>query len=281
MNKKYKKIPLILMGLSGVALLTSGFSTWVISVQATQTISNINFNVASVEDKRLVAKLVSTDTDSTLNFDADSTGGAGIISKGGSEAPSLDFGCKVQIGLASKLDGDNRKKGDYKYGEGLVDSLYNGFTINLKAVSNQEDAKKTAYNNAISSISAGNPDVSNSLLGFNIFAEGGETIEVTGLHTSTPGAQEITKTYDGTTHNKLVVKEGAVSNTLPYREFEFIFTFQWGSFFNYENPVKFNPGATGYESKTIQQAIDRLNNLYAADEVKFDVTITTKTFSVS
>ena len=46
MNKKYKKIPLILMGLSGVALLTSGFSTWVISVQATQTISNINFNGA-------------------------------------------------------------------------------------------------------------------------------------------------------------------------------------------------------------------------------------------
>lgn len=278
MNKKYKKIPLILMGLSGVALLTSGFSTWVISVQATQTISNINFNVAQVEDKRLVAKLISAD--STLNFDADSDGGAGIISKAGSDKPSLDFGCKVQIGLASKLDGDNRKSGDYTYGKGLAESLYNGFTINLKAVSNQEDAKKTAYNNAISSTSAGNPDVSNSLLGFNIFAERGETIEVTGLHTSTSSATVNTTKYDGT-HNKLVVKEGAASDTLPYREFEFIFTFQWGSFFNYENPVKFNPGATGYESKTIQQAIDRLNNLYAADEVKFDVTITTKTFSVS
>lgn len=278
MNKKYKKIPLILMGLSGVALLTSGFSTWVISVQATQTISNINFNVASVEDKRLVAKLVSTSTDSTLNFDADSDGGAGIISKVGSEKPSLDFGCKVQIGLASKFDGTNWSAGNYSYGEGLVDSLYSGFTINLKAVASQKESKKTAYNNAISSTSAGNPDVSNSLLGFNIFAEGGETIEVTGLHTSAPNAQEITTKYDET-HNKLVVKEGAVSDSLPYREFEFIFTFQRGSFFNYENPVKFNPGATGYESKTIQQAVDRLNNLYAADDVAFDVTITTKSAS--
>ena len=278
MNKKYKKIPLILMGLCGVALLTSGFSTWVISVQATQTISNINFNVAQVEDKRLVAKLISAD--STLNFDADSDGGAGIISKAGSDEPSLDFGCKVQIGLASKFNGTDWSKGNYSYGEGLVDSLYSGFTINLKAVASQDESKKTAYNNAISSISAGNPDVSNSLLGFNIFAEGGETIEVTGLHTSTPGAQEITTTYDGT-HNKLVVKEGAVNDTLPYREFEFIFTFQWGSFFNYENPVKFNPGTKSYEGKTIQQAIDRLNNLYAADEVKFDVTITTKTASGS
>ena len=33
MLKKYKKLPLILTGLAGVALLTTGFATWVVGVQ--------------------------------------------------------------------------------------------------------------------------------------------------------------------------------------------------------------------------------------------------------
>ena len=102
MLKKYKKLPLILTGLAGVALLTTGFSAWVIS-STTAASSNdmVNITVGEVTDKRVKASL--TATEKIIKFDSNQKGGTNKI-KGTSANEDMVFGGTVTIGLSNPSD---------------------------------------------------------------------------------------------------------------------------------------------------------------------------------
>ena len=62
MLKKYRKIPLILTGLAGIAFLTTGFSAWVIQGTNAATENNmVTIKVGTLTDKRLTTTLSSLD----------------------------------------------------------------------------------------------------------------------------------------------------------------------------------------------------------------------------
>lgn len=94
MLKKYKKLPIILSGLAGVALLTTGFSTWIIQNEGSTSINNVNVTVGTVSDRTFtieevtanseayselltLSNLHTTQLDKAIRFDADDSANIG------------------------------------------------------------------------------------------------------------------------------------------------------------------------------------------------------------
>lgn len=283
MNKKYKKIPLVLMGLAGVALLTSGFSTWVISTQATETVSNINITTGEVNDNRLKAVIVpiSGDTiDGSVSFDANGNSGTLIKGADTTNHEDLSFGAKIQIGFAKNYKGSSWTT--------IADSS-EGFTLNtaktyftkLKFNFIAADTGTDKYSKYLSENSATvNSDVNNSILGFDLFKKSNETtyvgeditISLADLTSTTSNA--IKATRDKSTQDKYIVSlsalTGSTSGSINYIEYQFIFKFGWGSFFNYKNPTNFS------NETELPNAIRRLQGLRSdVNNLKFNVTVST------
>lgn len=270
MNKKYQKIPLVLMGLAGVALLTSGFSTWVISTQDTTNAEQITMQVGEVNDYRLKAVVSNVGLDNSIKLDASGVSAGSIFASEGS-TQDLTFGCTVQVGLASAYN-EGWKTENYNT---AIEAYFNSFSINLVGASNTNDSIKNAYNKALETSGS-----SASIYGFDLFKTSsttlvGETISTGQLWSGTTIGINTLNTPKGNTWKdgfiKYSVSAGAIVDNQAYREFTFTFNFAWGDFFSNKNPVQFSPTST----KTLDEAIIRLNNLYAANDARFNVTIST------
>ena len=98
MLKKYKKIPLILTGLAGIALLTTGFSAWVIQgTNAAKQDNMVTISVGTLTDKRLTTTL--SGLDQNVTFDSNVNGGTNRI-KGTGDTEDMVFGGTVKVALS-------------------------------------------------------------------------------------------------------------------------------------------------------------------------------------
>lgn len=116
MLKKYKKLPIILSGLAGVALLTTGFSTWIIQNEGKTSIKDVNVTVGTVSDRTFtiaevtanselatLSNLHTTQLDKVIKFDADDSANietgkdnTGLIA-GQGDTEDLDFTVAFKI----------------------------------------------------------------------------------------------------------------------------------------------------------------------------------------
>ena len=136
MLKKYKKLPLILTGLAGIALLTTGFSAWVIS-STTAASSNdmVNITVGEVTDKRVIASL--TATEKIIKFDSNQIGGTNKI-KGTSANEDMVFEGTVTIGLSNPSEQPTKDTD--------IETILSG--VKFELTENQGSSKYTEYQKA-------------------------------------------------------------------------------------------------------------------------------------
>ena len=99
MKKKFKQMPLILGGLSAIALGTVGFSAWVITGSTTeQKVSNVQIHAAEVQDRRMEMTIASDASKDTSILFAGAEGGTVIKNSDTSgQKEDLDFGFKLTV----------------------------------------------------------------------------------------------------------------------------------------------------------------------------------------
>lgn len=215
MLKKYKKLPLILTGLAGVALLTTGFSAWVISggISATQD-SMVDITVGEVKDNRI--KVTLSDLDEGLQFDAPSGGKGTHFSAGEGSNEDMVFGATATIAYNSKTE-------DKKSIASLVSGLK--FTFNYSETGSNHS---TEYENCLT----------------NKYIEAPLTIGGSFTYT-TSNSWESNSTGDKTNWNNAgnYLKTNFIINNLTDDKtitVKFEFGYSWGELFNYVNPVNYN-----------------------------------------
>lgn len=95
MKKKVRNNKVILTSILALGCLTAasvGFSSWVIAAQDTSKTSNVNVNVADIQDHRF--KVTASPSDSTIQL-GPSTEGKYISYSGGKSEEALDFNFKL------------------------------------------------------------------------------------------------------------------------------------------------------------------------------------------
>ena len=244
MLKKYKKLPLILTGLAGVALLTTGFSAWVISggISATQD-SMVDITVGQVNDNRI--KVTLSALDEGLQFDAPLGGKGTHFSAGEGSNEDMVFGATATIEYNSTTH-------DSTAIAGLVSGLK--FTLNY---STSGSANSAAYEECIE----------------NGYIEAPLTIGQEFTYT-TPNSWENNST--GVTTNrdnagsylksKFVISSSTDNNTISVT---FQFGYSWGRAFNHENPVHYN----GDQLDTIVTALTTLRTNLNGKKDLFKLTV--------
>ena len=261
------------MGLAGAALLTSGFSTWIISTQDSDTSEQITITTGKVTDLRLKAVISSTDKIVNLDADANKTS-AGYIHSGSGSREDLEFGCTIQIGKASDYTETGTPGWASTNYDSSIETYFNSFSINIIGDSTNSSEIQTAYNNALETTGT-----KASIYGFNLFNKSGETIIGETIDSGILWSAATIRGNTLTTHNNTwddTAVKYSITTTQPldghpYREFTFTFKFSRGTFFSNQNPVLFTPSV----SNTLDNAMERLNNLHIANSAKFKVVIST------
>ncbi len=245
MLKKYKKLPLILTGLAGVALLTTGFSAWVISGSTSEAATNnlVDITVGDVTDNRLTVKAELTgETDGSLQFDA-KEGGQGTITASEGSKEDMIFGGTATFSVT---------KGNYDI-ENVLDKVE--FSLEFASVDGQFNSDYTSAVAAESYLLA--PiDVGGKLELNKTHAENWATTKT------------VSESYtENSSYLKyeFIVKPNLDSNIISV---DFKFGYCWGSKFQYKNPVEL--------TSDIDNVISYLQDLYKLNSATnlFTLTIT-------
>lgn len=226
MLKKYKKLPLILTGLAGVALLTTGFSAWVISggISATQD-NMVDITVGEVNDNRIKVTLTALDED--LQFDAPAGGKGTYLTAGEGSEEDMIFGATATIEYSSTTH-DSTEIAE------LVSGLK--FTLNY---STSGSANSSAYEQCIR----------------DGYIEAPLTIgEAFTYTTSDSWADDSIDETKWNNDGKYVKSKFVISSSANTISVTFQFGFSWGSVFNHVNPVNYN----GDQLNTIVYALTTL-----------------------
>ena len=215
MLKKYKKLPLILTGLAGVALLTTGFSAWVISggISTTQE-GMVDITVGEVKDNRI--KVTLTELDEGLQFDAPAGGKGTHFTAGKDSKEDMIFGATAKIEYSSNTN-------DSTTITGLVSGLK--FTLNY---STSGIANSSAYEECIT----------------NEYIEApltiGEAFTYTTSNSWANNEDGVTTNWEnagGYLKSKFAISSSTDANTITVT---FQFGYSWGNVFNHVNPVKYS-----------------------------------------
>ena len=215
MLKKYKKLPLILTGLAGVALLTTGFSAWVISggISTTQD-GMVDITVGEVNDNRIKVTLTALDED--LQFDAPAGGKGTYFTAGEGSEEDMIFGATATI----KYNSETNDKTS-------IASLVSGlkFTLNYSETGSNYS---TEYGNCLT----------------NEYIEAPLTIGVPFTYTTsnswasnTAGEKTNWENAGNYPKTNFVINKSTDGNTITVK---FEFGYSWGSVFNNVNPVKYS-----------------------------------------
>ena len=217
MLKKYKKLPLILTGLAGVALLTTGFSAWVISggISATQD-SMVDITVGEVKDNRI--KVTLSDLDEDLQFDAPAGGKGTHFSAGEGSKEDMVFGATATIAYNSETN-DNTS----------IASLVSGlkFTLNYSETGSNFS---TEYENCLTNEYIEAPIAIGGSFTYTTSNSWASNSDSDGDKTSWANAGAYLKT-------NFIITNLSASNTITV---EFQFGYSWGNLFNYVNPVNYS-----------------------------------------
>lgn len=114
MKKKVRNNKVILASILALGCLTAasvGFSSWVIAAQNTDATSNVNVNVADVEDHRFK---VTASSDSIIKL-GPSTEGKYISYSGGVSEEALDFNFKLTFNTANDEEFNFKSLGDQSF----------------------------------------------------------------------------------------------------------------------------------------------------------------------
>lgn len=114
MKKKVRNNKVILASILALGCLTAasvGFSSWVIAAQNTDATSNVNVNVADVEDHRFK---VTASSDSIIKL-GPSTEGKYISYSGGVSEEALDFNFKLTFNTANDEEFNFTSLGDQSF----------------------------------------------------------------------------------------------------------------------------------------------------------------------
>lgn len=244
MLKKYKKLPLILTGLAGVALLTTGFSAWVISggISANQD-GMVDITVGEVKDNRIKVTLTALDED--LQFDAPTGGKGTYFTAGEGSEEDMIFGATATIEYNSTTH-------DSTAIAGLVSGLK--FTLNY---STSGSANSSAYEECIT----------------NEYIEAPLTIGTAFTYT-TSNSWANNSTGETTNWNNagsylksnFAISSSTENNTISVT---FQFGFSWGRVFNYVNPVNYN----GSDLDSIVTALTTLRTNLNGKKDLFNLTV--------
>lgn len=128
LNKGKKSTLKGVLLLATISLGTVGFSAWVIN-GSTEENQNITFTVGSVIGNNLIISIDDSETDGTVKFDSDGTGGNGLIT-GDGENEDLTFKVVYTVTSVSGFSADSPVKVTYTYSgdfqgiKGLATSNY-------------------------------------------------------------------------------------------------------------------------------------------------------------
>ena len=245
MLKKYKKLPLILTGFAGVALLTTGFSAWVISGGNAESSQNmVTITVGEVTDNRPLVKAELTATEGELAFDSNANGGSGPIT-GDIDKEDMEFGGTVTISVG---------KGNYD-----IKSVLDKVEFSLKFASDVGEFNDD-YTNAVTNYLLAPIDV------------GGKFT----LNKANAGDWATTKTVsenyaDNSSYLKHEFKAtpNTDGNTISV---DFKFGFCWGSVFKHKNPVDIS-SSDDVDIDDVVSALNALQSLNGATNL-FTLTVT-------
>lgn len=248
MLKKYKKLPLILTGLAGVALLTTGFSAWVISGSTSEAATDnlVNITVGGVTDNRLTVKAELIEEpkplDGQLKFDAKVDNQGPITGPEGSEE-DMTFGGTVKFSVT---------KGTYD-----IEKVLEAVEFSLKFAS-PEGQYNSIYSNAVGA---------DSYLLAPIDVGGKFTLnkaDVGDWATSKTDPEYYTENSNYLKH-EFKVTPNLDGNIITV---EFEFGYCWGSAFLNKNPVELTDNID-----SVITALNELQNLNGATDL-FTLTIT-------
>lgn len=260
MLKKYKKLPLILTGLAGVALLTTGFSAWVISSTTVASDNMVNITVGEVTDKRVKASL--TATEKIIKFDSNKEGGTNKI-KGTSANEDMVFGGTVTIGLSNPSEQPTNDTD--------IETILSG--VKFELTENQGSSKYTAYQKAKAHLRLPSLDPTTDALTYTI--QPTET-NATGWNNAALDKNihhqkndEDQTAYLKTYYNVSLIQD---ENEITV---EFKFGFGWGGVFEYVNPcdAKFENDSNDTNLNAAIAALGDLKELNEANDL-FTLTIT-------
>lgn len=248
MLKKYKKLPLILTGLAGVALLTTGFSAWVISGSTSEAATDnlVNITVGEVTDNRLTVKAELIEEpkplDGQLKFDA-KEGGEGPITASDDSEEDMTFGGTVKFSVT---------KGNYD-----IESVLDKVEFSLKFAS-PEGPFNSIYSNAVGAKSYLLAPINvNGKLELN-------KTDVNNWLTSETDSEYYTENGSYLKY-KFDVTPNLDANTITV---QFEFGYCWGSAFLNKNPVELTDNIDD-----VVTALNDLNSLNGANDL-FTLTIT-------
>lgn len=248
MLKKYKKLPLILTGLAGVALLTTGFSAWVISGSNSEAATDnlVNIAVGGVTDNRLTVKAELIEEpkplDGQLKFDAKVDNQGPITGPEGSEE-DMTFGGTVKFSVT---------KGKYD-----IESVLDKVEFSLQFAS-PEGQFNSIYSNAVGAKSyLLAPIVVGDKLELN-------KTDVNNWLTSETDSEYYTENGSYLKY-KFDVTPNLDANIITV---QFEFGYCWGSAFLNKNPVELTDNIDD-----VVTALNDLNSLNGATDL-FTLTIT-------
>ena len=245
MLKKYKKLPLILTGLAGVALLTTGFSAWVISGSTSEAATDdlVNITVGDVTDNRLTVKAtLAGEPDGQLKFDA-KEGGQGTITASEKSEEDMTFGGTVTFSVT---------KGNYD-----IESVLDKVEFSLQFAS-PEGQFNSIYSDAVGTKSyLLAPIVVGDKLELN-------KTDVNNWLTSETDSEYYTENGSYLKY-KFDVTPNLDANTITV---QFEFGYCWGSAFLNKNPVELTDNIDD-----VVTALNDLNSLNGANDL-FTLTIT-------
>ena len=264
MLKKYKKLPLILTGLAGVALLTTGFSAWVISSTTAASSDNmVSITVGKVTDKRVKATLTTTET--AVNFDSNKEGGNKITGTANSE--DMVFGGTVTVG-SSNPSGQATSDTD-------IETILSG--VKFELTENQSSSKYTAYNNAKGYLRLPSLDPSGDKFTYTINKPAETEQESNDPWNNATLDRTIYHQKDGENQNNYLKTHYDVSLKQDENQIsvEFKFGFGWGEVFEFVNPCDASFAGDSNDTK-LNAAIAALGELYKLNEATdlFTLTVT-------
>lgn len=266
MLKKYRKIPLILTGLAGIALLTTGFSAWVIQGTTPATTNEmVNITVGEVKDNRIKAEILSDSTfDKTVKFDSNKAGGTKIVGDG--EKEDMKFGATVSISLANPSKAPTTDPDI----ETILANVKFDLTVNTKSANYSNYQSVTTNGIRVPGIDPSNESATT----YTLSPSGDSWVTNSGTpyywkKDNNDQTSYLRCSYDVTLDtdiNKITIK--------------FKYGFGWGSAFEYVNPcdAKFSNDTN---DTNLNAALSELQNLYKINGATdlFTLTVTPSTAS--
>lgn len=260
MLKKYKKLPLILTGLAGVALLTTGFSAWVISSTTAASSDNmVSISVGEVTDKRVKATLTTTET--AVVFDSNQASGNKITGTANNE--DMVFGGTVTIGLSNPSEQPTSDTD--------IETILSG--VKFELTENQSSLSYSAYQNVKQYLRLPSLDPTTDALTYtiqptetNATGWNNEALDATIYH------QKNDENQTAYLKTSYIVSLNQDENQITV---EFEFGFGWGEVFEYVNPcdATFENDSNDTNLNKAIAALEALQTLNKATDL-FTLTVT-------